>query len=181
MENALSTLLTHVEAWAPKEQAGWGENDYRDELKRWLGDRIGGVPVSVAKSKYLSNGLRRPDLRIRFCTSSSGRLKLEDGRSDEVVYVEMKLNLQTPRELTRLKRQIEDILGVTERPLRRLLVLLVGSTKQEFVPDLEALEKIYVLAVPTDPSSERSQLVVSRRLRVRFAEFRGSPARVDRA
>lgn len=138
MINTETTLIGSVakivERWRPAKHRGWPERRYRDQLLIFIQTK-GDSFMNVEKSKFLTDRVRRPDIRITAPDDN-----VQEKELSEIVYVELKLNLASHQEYNRLMLQIYDILKRPEPPTRGLIVGLIGDTNPLFFEKLLALE-----------------------------------------
>jgi hypothetical protein len=123
----VEALLQAVKGWKPRRFVAWSERQYSDHLFDFLQGRLD-PSVAVERSRYLTDRSRRPDLRLAFETPSG----------TERLFVEAKLDLGGEGEYRRLQEQIGTYMNRVEPPVSRLLVLVVGTCRADYVTRLDA-------------------------------------------
>lgn len=163
------SVLALIECWRPGRNPSWAERNYSDALKDLLNARFPLVASDVPPVRRRARGRRGQELNFaRRSKFVSPRRDLRDERTIRrrpdiriatatvTTYVELKLDLRSSAEMARLIEQIDDIL-VEEQ--RRLIVVLMGDTRSEFVDELREFEEETRTSLP-------DAIEPSRRLRV---------------
>lgn len=131
-----------VSQWPVRRERTWHERQYSDALLDHIGRHV--RFADAARSRMV--GVRRADLYL--VKRNDGTVGLFPARDpkwsvvqpEEAVAVEVKLDLRQRREMLRLEAQMRDYLKAIS-PSDRLIVLLLGQTRPEYVRALRAQEE----------------------------------------
>lgn len=137
MSRLIDRVVDALQGTTPRRQHTWDERNYSDGLHRHLRRHFG----LVERSRMHVPG-RRADLLItnsptRGLATHAGVPRARFSPEEEAVVVEVKLDLRSSSEFKRLNDQMNDYhCSLSEHA--RMVVLLLGDTRDDFVSELEA-------------------------------------------